>query len=771
MDIKGLTSAEVKDRIKAGEVNETKDKPSRTIGQIFRANFLTLFNAIFLVLTVAVLLVGTSRLDALFGLIIIVNSSIGFFQELRAKLLLDHLTLLNAPKVFALRDGKKQEIPTTSVVKDEVLVVKVGDQIVADAIVLDGESLEIDESLLTGESDPIPKHLGDEVLSGSIVVAGSAYIKVTTVGAETYANKLTKDAKKFKRPSSELMASINKLLKYLSWILIIVAPLAVITQLRFSPDNWPDAIVRSAAAITGLIPEGLVLLTSVAFLLAVMKLAREHVLVQQLPSVETLARVDTLLLDKTGTLTEGIIEFNEYIPLLDFDNDKAEIALATLASRASSPTNTALASHTKSRTVAKFDSEVSFSSARKWSSVTIKGTSYLLGAPEILLRDHKSTLLEAKKISKTGKRVLVLLTSTEAPSPDSLPTNTTPIALLVLSEKVRKSAKKTLGYFADQGVDIKIISGDSPETVGAIAERVGMDAHVFDAENLPRSREKVLEILKAHNVFGRVQPAQKKLIVEVLKSDNKVVAMTGDGVNDALALKTSDLGIAMVSGASATKSVAEVVLLDNNFSHLPSVLAEGRKVTANIERSANLFLIKNSYTLTLILAVTLLGLPYPYLPSQLMIVSTLVIGLPSFLLALAPNPRLYKPGFLSRVLKFSIPIGLTSGLGMLAIYLVSTHLGANLREAGTAAAIFLFLTGCYTIFTLSRPTRPWKIIILIALIFAFYLFLGTPFAPLFSYQLNFNTLPATLLAAFLTMSITELVYRLLSLPKPKKANP
>jgi cation-transporting ATPase E len=764
---KGLTAEEVAIRIKSGQSNHTKDKPSRTIPQILRANFLTRFNAIFFVLTVIVLIVGDNRLDALFGLIIIVNSSIGVFQELKSKLTLDRLTLLNSPKVIAIRDGKEQEIATSSVVIDDILHIKTGDQIVADATAIISESLEIDESLLTGESDPVIKSENAKLLSGSLVVAGSAYIKVTTVGAATYANKLTKEAKIFKRANSELVTSTNKLLKYLSWILFIAAPLTVITQLRFRPDNWHDAVVRSAAAITGLIPEGLVLLTSLAFLVAIMKLARKNVLVQQLPAVETLARVDTLLLDKTGTLTEGIIEFNELIALETFDAETVEVALATLASRTTSPTNSAIAAHSKHHKPVGFSAEVPFNSSRKWSAITIKNQNYILGAPDILLKNHQSALKQATEISATGKRVLVLLTSKTAPTPEQLPVDTAPLALIVLSEKIRPDAPKTLRFFADQGVDIKIISGDNPLTVAAIARKIGLESEPFDARDLPKGQNQLQEILKTHNIFGRVQPAQKKRIVEALKAEGKTVAMTGDGVNDALALKTSDLGIAMATGASATKSVAEVVLLDNQFSSLPSVLAEGRRVIANIERSANLFLIKNTYSLTLILLVTLLALPFPYLPSQLMIVSTLVIGLPSFLLALAPNTRLYKSGFMKRVLQFSIPVGLTSGLGMLIIYLISTSAAATLREAGTAAAIFLFLTGAYTIFVLSRPIRPWKLLLVISILFVFALFLATPFAPLFRYQLNPVTFPIILLASFLAVIIIEITYRILK----KSQNP
>jgi cation-transporting ATPase E len=762
---KGLASAEVKTRIKNGQVNAFPNSPSRTVSEILRSNIFTRFNALIFILAVIVLVVYASPLNALFGIIIFINSAIGIFQELKAKRLLDQLAIINAPKAHVVRDGTEHEIPTDEVVKGDILHVSIGDQIVADSTVIYTNSLEIDEALLTGESDPIPKISGQTILSGSIVVAGEAFIRANAVGEKTYSNQITSEAKKFKRASSELVSGTNFLLKIISWILLVVSPLLIFFQLRIGFENWREATVRTIAAITGIIPEGLVLLTSLAFLVAIVRLARRYVLVQQLPAVETLARVDTLLLDKTGTLTEPNIHFDSIIELSPNDTDLFKKALATLSSHESSPTDRAILEFIGDLPPAAIEAEVPFNSTRKWSAMTILGQNWLLGAPEILLNDSNSKVaLTATDISNTGKRVLVLAASRTQPTSQNLPKNITPKALVVLSEKIRPDAPKTLKFFAGQNVNIKIISGDNPLTVSAVARAVGLqNPEPFDARNLPKSPIELQKVLAAYDVYGRVQPHQKKLIVETLQSKGHIVAMTGDGVNDALALKTADIGIAMNTGAPATKSVAELVLLDGRFSHLPNVLAEGRRVIANIERAANLFIIKNVYSLALILLVTITGLHYPYLPIQVTVISVLTIGIPAFFLALAPNTRRYQPGFLNRVLQFSIPIGLINAIGMLGIYLLSENLfSATIAESGTASAIFLMFTGSYILLCLSRPLRPWKIVLILAILASFAILLFSPLSVPFRYSINPVTLPVSAIITILATIFIQLIYNQIS---------
>lgn len=757
----GLTSAEVTDRINRGQVNITTSRSSRSIGDILRANIFTRFNALLSILAAVVIVIDQSVFNALFGVAMILNSGIGIFQELRAKRVLDRLAILNAPRANVMRDGREMQIAVDQVVLDDVLHLQTGDQIVADGQVIESADLEIDESLLTGESDPIVKRVKQKVLSGSIVVAGSGYIRVTAVGADSYSSKITEHAKRFQRAHSELMAGTNKLLKWISWMLVIVAPLLLWGQLRLD-DNWRDSVIYATAAIVGMIPEGLVLLTSMAFMLATMTLARRKVLVQQMPAVEGLARVDMLLLDKTGTLTEGNIRFEAIVEVADKDRKQVNQALSTIASRAASPTNNAIAEALVKIKPIKFSHEVPFSSARKWSSVTIDRRHWILGAPEILFANQSDKMYDsAKQIAAEGKRVLVLMTSNAQPSTEHLPNDRKPRALVVLSEKIRPDARETLKFFAKQGVDIKVISGDSPLTVGAVAKSVGLKvSEPFDARKLPKSDAKLRKILADHNVFGRVQPEQKRRIAQVLQKAGHTVAMTGDGVNDALALKDADIGIAMNSGAPATKAVAELILLDNKFSRLPGVLAEGRRVIANIERVASLFVIKNVYSLVLSLAVTVAGLPYPYLPSQMTVISTLTIGIPAFFFALAPNKRRYRPGFLRRVLRFSLPVGFVGATAMMINYALVNHVGVSSEAAGTSTSVVIMMIGLWVLACLGRPMKWWKVLTILFVAVVFVAIVAIPWtAEKFNYAIDWSTMPWAFAIGLVAASLVEVIWR------------
>ncbi len=715
-ELTGLTKAEVDERIALGRVNRADDKASRSAADIIRANVFTKFNALVSILFVTVTLVG-SAIDSLFAIVAVINSGIGIVQELKAKRTLDKLAILNAPTVVAVRDSAENEITTSDIVLDDIIKVRIGDQISADGEIISSHGLEIDESLLTGESDHVHKKPTDPVLSGSIVVSGIGYMRVTAVGESSYAYKITSHAKRFTKAHSELVAGTNKILTYVSWAIVIVAPILIWGQIYNGQKTWQEAVIRSIAAIIGMVPEGLVLLTSMAFMLATLALARQKVLVQQLPAVEGLARVDMFLMDKTGTLTEGVIKFDELFLDSESDRERVEKVLAVIAHREDSPTNQAMREHFKELSLGEPTSEVSFSSSRKWSSVTYADTTWVFGAPEVLFASGESPLkTTAAELADRGKRVLVLMRTESAVDAQHLPKGLSPTALLVLSEKIRPDAKETLEYFTKQGVSLKVISGDSPRTVLAISQAVGIPAQsAFDARDLPEDESEFARIVTREQVFGRVAPEQKRRIARLLQTQGHVVAMTGDGVNDALALKDADIGIAMNSGAQATKAVAELILLDNKFSRLPGVLGEGRRVMANIERVANLFLMKNVYSIVIALAVTVVMLPYPFLPRHMSVISSLTIGIPAFFLALAPNSRLYQPGFLGRVLKFAVPAGFILAVMMLGNYIIAVNLGASANAASTLTAIVVMMMGGWILICLAQPLRRWKIALIVSL--------------------------------------------------------
>lgn len=710
----GLSPQEVQTRIDTGQINAASERTSRSLKDILQANIFTRFNALLGALFVVVLVVG-SPIDGLFGLAVIINSAIGIVQEIRAKRTLDRLAILHAPTTRVIRGGQSHTLPIKEVVLGDTLRLHIGDQVPADAVVLESQGLEIDESLLTGESDPVIKKTNDTVLSGAMVVAGEGYIQTTAVGAQAYAHTISAQAKKFSRVSSELINGTNRLLGYISWLIVIVAPLLIWGQIVNSGNSWQEAMVRSTAAIVGMIPEGLVLLTSLAFMLATLTLARRKVLVQQLPAVEGLARVDVLCLDKTGTLTEGKIVFDDFQILQnDYDKQTLEQVLATFATEPNSPTLQAFHEAFQQQKPLPVKAAVAFSSARKWSAITVADGSWVLGAPEMILsRSQTKVRQQADTLAKTGKRVLLLTRTKAKPSTTNLPISLQPVAFVLLGEKIRSDAKQTLAFFAEQEVAIKVISGDNPRTVGAIAASVGLAVEKpVDARTLPTNMRALAKVMATHNVFGRVSPEQKRAMVKALQSGGHVVAMTGDGVNDALALKDADIGIAMGNGAQATKAVAELVLLDSQFSHMPKVLAEGRRVIANIERVANLFVIKNVYSLILALAVTVGALAYPFLPRHMTVLSALTIGIPAFLLALEPNNQRYRPGFLQRVLRFAIPTGIITAALVFTGYLLVRHSSDSTALASTAAATVAITIGIWVLSCLARPLNWWKILLI-----------------------------------------------------------
>jgi cation-transporting P-type ATPase E len=710
----GLSSAEVADRRSRGLANTSTERTSRSVAEILRANILTRFNFILGALLAVILAVGQPQ-DALFGLVLVANALIGIAQEFRAKRTLDRLAVLSAPQVRVIRDGSRRDIPVAELVADDLVDLRPGDQLVADGVVRDSAGLEADESLLTGESEPVGKHKGDRLLSGSFVVAGAGGYQATEVGAEAYARRLAAEARRFGLVRSELVDGINRILKYVTWVIVPLAVLLLASQLH-ARGTVREALTGTVAALVGVVPQGLVLLTSVAFGVAAVTLARRHVLVQQLPAVEGLARVDVLCVDKTGTLTDGTIAFGSLIRL-DGQAPVSE-ALGALAAEEEAPNATlsAIGQAFQPPGVWQRTAAVPFSSARKWSAASFTGHgTWVLGAPEMVLPAEQHALLSrAAELASDGHRVLVLARAEGPLASESLPRGLRAEAFITLTERLRPDAAETLGYFAAQGVALKVISGDSPRTVAAVAGRAGLpgaDTPV-DARSLPEDPDALGQALEEHAVFGRVTPHQKQAMVTALQARGHTVAMTGDGVNDVLALKLADLGIAMGSGAAATRAVAELVLLDGRFATLPGVVAEGRRVTANIERVANLFVTKTVWTALLAIAVSLALLPYPFLPRHLTIIDTLTIGVPSFFLALAPNQRRYLPGFATRVLRFAIPAGCIIAAATLTGYTLARAAGLSLVQQRTTAVLVAFILSLCVLVLLAIPLT-WRRVLLV----------------------------------------------------------
>ncbi|HYM96611.1 MAG TPA: HAD-IC family P-type ATPase [Candidatus Sulfotelmatobacter sp.] len=727
--IAGLSAAEVAARTARGEVNDVRLPGSRPIKEILRANFFTRFNALLGALLVVMLMVGPLQ-DALFGLVLLANLVIGISQELRAKLTLDRLAVLKTVRASVVRSGTCHELPVSQLVVDDCIELHRGEQVPVDGVALAAQGLEVDESLLTGEAQPVSKQAGDQVLSGSFVTAGSGIFRATAVGARSYARGLAEEARRFSLVRSELRDGINRILRVITWIIPPTAVLLVVSQLR-SNDRLVDAIRGAVAGMVTLVPEGLVLLTSLALAVAVVRLARRRALVSDLSAVEGLARVDVLCLDKTGTLTEGEMML-ESVELIDSGVTQPEIAgaLASLAAldegRTASLRAVASAYPTATWTV---QNRVPFSSARKWSAIGTAVATWFLGAPDVVGGRQAEILTQTERYAAAGRRVLLLSRGPAGFAGAELPLALRPSAFVLLEERIRPDAAQTLEYFARQGIAIKVISGDHPATVAAVASRVGVPGQgtPADGRSLPADRDQLAQILEEHSVYGRITPHQKREMVAALKSHGHVVAMTGDGVNDVLALKEADIGIAMGSGSAATRAVAQVVLLADEFAVLPSVVAEGRRVIANIERLANLFVTKTVYAFLLALTIGVMALPFPFLPRHLTLVGSLSIGIPAFFLALAPNERRARRGFVNRVLRFSIPAGLVAAGATFGAYaLVLDSPLASFSEAQTMATIVLVGTGLWLLSVLARPFNPWKIVLIGTMVAACVLVLAMP---------------------------------------------
>lgn len=783
----GLSFKQVAQARAAGETNEFDNSSSRSIVAILRANVFTIFNAILASAVVVVLAVGSWK-DAVFGFVLLLNTLTGTIAELRAKRALDNLAVLAAPTAHVIRDGEAKDIEVSQVVLGELLQLRSGDQVPADGQVLSSNGCEIDESILTGESVAVRKHENDQVLSGTTVIGGSARIRVTAVGEHSYANRLAVEARKYSVVTSELQEGTNRVLTWISWVIVPMTLLLLWSQLRVAggiggaigSGQWKAAVVLAVAGVVGMVPQGLVLLTSVNFAAAAMTLARRKVLVQELPAVEVLARVDMLCLDKTGTLTSGAVELDHIESCLGGGiaagkvsdgsvafgsgaddaaggsagtdavasasaDDAARAALAYLVGGSeANATAGAIAAGLTGIEPAQARYAIAFNSARKWSAVQTQAGAYVLGAPEIVLAgstgsgstgsgsadsgsaDSGSTdnaaLERVKALAGMGKRVLVLAHSNQSLDQSenpTLPKDLTAALLVVLAEQVRPDAAQTLDYFKRQGVAVRVISGDNPVTVAAIATHLGLrnpdgsEPVGVDARTLPaiEDTQALADALEKHTVFGRVTPEQKRAFVNALKSRGHTVAMTGDGVNDALALKDADLGIAMGNAAPATKAVSRLVLLNSQFDALPSVVAEGRRVIANMERVASLFLTKTMWAALLAAVVAITGFVYPFLPRQLTIVSSLTIGIPAFVLALAPTNQRYRAGFLARVLRLSVPAGVIVVAGVLCARLTLILMGANRNQISSVCTLVLVSGGLWLLSLTARPWVWWRAVL------------------------------------------------------------
>lgn len=712
----GLTREEVAERVAAGQVNLVEDQVGRTVGDIVRTNVFTRFNALLGTLFVVVMLTGRFA-DGLFGVVLACNLAIGIGQEIRAKRTLDRLSVLHAPTCRVRRAGEVLDLGISEIVQDDLLELRSGDQVPADGEVLDADGMEVDESLLTGESDPIVKHAHDEVLSGSFVVAGGGLVRVTAVGADAYAHRLTEEAKQFRMTVSRLRDTVNDILRVITWIIVLVAPLIIWSQWRVYDDDggdWRRAVAGTVAALGGMIPEGLVLLTSLTMMVAAVTMIRRQVLVQELSAVEGLARVDVVCLDKTGTLTDGHVRMEQVETLPQAPPETVEALGALAAVPDGNPTMRAINAVTEAPEGWVQTDTVVFSSARKWSAATFDGHgTWIMGAPEIVganTADH-SFDERVDQLVAQGRRVLLLARSDQPATTEALPPDLQPAALCILTEQIRDDAPDTLRYFESQGVALKIISGDNPVAVAAIAAEVGLDTGTpVDARQLPDDDEELARLMEERHVFGRVNPDQKRRMVRALQANGHVVAMTGDGVNDTLALKDADIGVAMGSGAPATRSTSQLVLMDDRFAQLPKVVGEGRRVINNIERVANLYLTKNVYSFVVAISVALSGVAYPFLPRQLSLVTATTYGIPSFFLALAPFGGRHQPGFLRRVLLFSIPTGALLGVGILSADALATAWDASDVQGKTASVIAVLTGGLIVLLRLSRPLRTWKVV-------------------------------------------------------------
>lgn len=714
----GLTMQQVQEHRMHGWTNKPVDPPSKTTKEIIHENVFTYFNLIFLVLAILLCMVGSFR-DLTFLPVILLNTLIGIIQEVRAKKVLDDLTMLNAPHAVVIRDGKKGQINAEDLVVDDIVVFSAGNQVCADAEVCAGE-VQVNESLLTGESDEIIKRNGDQLLSGSFIVSGQCYARLDKVGADSYISRLTLEAKAMQNTEqSEMIRSLDKLVK---WVGVAIIPIGIILFLQafvFQGEGFRSSVTSMIAAVIGMIPEGLYLLASVALAVSSIRLAQKKVLLHDMKCIETLARVNVLCVDKTGTITENTMEVQGVIPTAEYREDEMQplselLGDFTAAQSSDNITMEAMKRHFKTASGKKVMAKTGFSSASKYSSVTFEEGSYVLGAPEFVLKEQYEIYEEAiREHASKGARVLVFGTAKEEPDGKPLQEAVTPLAYVLLANPIRQEAKETFTYFAEQGVEVKVISGDNPLTVSEVAKQAGIKGaeRYVDASSLQTEEEMRRAVLN-HTVFGRVTPNQKRKFVQILKEEGKTVAMTGDGVNDVLALKDADCSIAMASGSDAAAQASQLVLLESDFSCMPEVVLEGRRVVNNIQRSASLFLVKNIFSFLLSLVSFVFMFTYPLEPSQISLISMFTIGVPAFFLALEPNKNIIKGHFLTNVFLKALPAALTDVLAVGALVVFGRTFGVDSKDISTAATMLLAIVGFMILYHISAPMNVLRSVIL-----------------------------------------------------------
>lgn len=701
-----------------GWTNQPVDPPSKTTKEIIQENVFTYFNLIFLVLAVLLCLVGSFR-DLTFLPVIVLNTLIGIIQETRAKKVLDNLTMLNAPHAMVIRDGKKSQINAEDLVVDDIVIFEAGNQVCADAEVCAGE-VQVNESLLTGESDEITKRKGDQLMSGSFIVSGQCHARLDKVGADSYISRLTLEAKAMQNTEqSEMIRSLDKLVK---WVGVAIIPIGIILFIQafvFQGEGFQSSVTSMIAAVIGMIPEGLYLLASVALAVSSIRLAQKKVLLHDMKCIETLARVNVLCVDKTGTITENTMEVQDVIPTKEYEEGKLRplselLGDFTAAQSSDNITMEAMKRYFKIASGKKAVAKTGFSSASKYSSVTFEEASYVLGAPEFVLKEQYENYEEAISAhASKGARVLVFGTAKEEPDGKPLKEAVTPLAYVLLANPIRQEAKETFTYFAEQGVEVKVISGDNPLTVSEVAKEAGIAGaeRYVDASTLHTEEEMRAAVLN-NAVFGRVTPNQKRKFVQILKEEGKTVAMTGDGVNDVLALKDADCSIAMASGSDAAAQASQLVLLESDFSCMPEVVLEGRRVVNNIQRSASLFLVKNIFSFLLSLVSFVFMFTYPLEPSQISLISMFTIGVPAFFLALEPNKNIIKGHFLTNVFLKALPAALTDVLAVGALVIFGRTFGVSSADISTAATMLLSIVGFMILYTISAPMNVLRGVIL-----------------------------------------------------------
>ena len=714
----GLTAQQVQEHRMHGWTNQPVDPPSKTTKEIIQENVFTYFNLIFLVLAVLLCLVGSFR-DLTFLPVIVLNTLIGIIQETRAKKVLDNLTMLNAPHAMVIRDGKKSQINAEDLVIDDIVIFEAGNQVCADAEVCAGE-VQVNESLLTGESDEITKRKGDQLMSGSFIVSGQCHARLDKVGADSYISRLTLEAKAMQNTEqSEMIRSLDKLVK---WVGVAIIPIGIILFIQafvFQGEGFRSSVTSMIAAVIGMIPEGLYLLASVALAVSSIRLAQKKVLLHDMKCIETLARVNVLCVDKTGTITENTMEVQDVIPTKEYEEGKLRplselLGDFTAAQSSDNITMEAMKRYFKIASGKKAVAKTGFSSASKYSSVTFEEASYVLGAPEFVLKEQYENYEEAISAhASKGARVLVFGTAKEEPDGKPLKEAVTPLAYVLLANPIRQEAKETFTYFAEQGVEVKVISGDNPLTVSEVAKEAGIAGaeRYVDASTLHTEEEMRAAVLN-NAVFGRVTPNQKRKFVQILKEEGKTVAMTGDGVNDVLALKDADCSIAMASGSDAAAQASQLVLLESDFSCMPEVVLEGRRVVNNIQRSASLFLVKNIFSFLLSLVSFVFMFTYPLEPSQISLISMFTIGVPAFFLALEPNKNIIKGHFLTNVFLKALPAALTDVLAVGALVIFGRTFGVSSADISTAATMLLSIVGFMILYTISAPMNVLRGVIL-----------------------------------------------------------